>query len=134
MASSLSNYLKSALVNHIFRTTKYTAPTNIYFALYTSAPTAAGGGTEVSGGSYARKYLAVADASFDAPSNGASQNSIAITFDVPTANWGTIVAMGMFDALTEGNFLGFADLTVSKTVSLGDGAPSFPIGDLDIQI
>lgn len=134
MASGLTYYSSNAWINHLFRTTKYTAPSTLYAALFTASPSRSGGGTEVTGGSYARKPVSVADASFDAPSNGVSQNAIAVTFDIPTANWGTIVSMALFDDPSGGNMIAFADLTASKTVNLGDGAPSFPIGDFDINL
>ena len=46
-----------------------------YLALYTVSPTASGGGTEVSGGSYAR--LAV---TFGAITSGSMSNTAALTF------------------------------------------------------
>lgn len=133
MASGISTYLKHALINHVFRTTKHTAAGTLYAALYTAAPNAGGGGTEVTGGSYARVAIPVADSSWDAPSSGATQNAITVTFPTPTGNWGTIVAMGIHDDVSTGNLIAFGDLTVSKSVTSGDGAPSFVIGDLDFS-
>ena len=105
----------------------FTPPSTIYLALYTVAPSDAGGGTEVSGGGYARQSFTLT-----AASGGASENSADITFPTATSNWGTIVAVGIFDASTGGNLLMWADLTQSKTVNSGD---TFKInaGDLDIS-
>ena len=75
MAGSFSDYLENALLDHVLGTTSYSQPT-IYVALYTTAPTDAGGGTEVSGGSYAR----VAVSAWDAASSGASENTNDVTF------------------------------------------------------
>ena len=52
--SEMSNYLENALVNAVLRNTSYTSPATVYLALYTSDPTDADAGTEVSGTSYAR--------------------------------------------------------------------------------
>jgi hypothetical protein len=63
---------------------------------------------------------------------GATDNVSAITFGAPSANWGTIVAFGLFDASTNGNLLIHGAVSPSKVVNNGDPAPSFPIGALDI--
>ena len=113
--AALSNYLENALINATLRNTAYTSPSTVYVGLFTSDPTDAGSGTEVSGGSYARKAMA-----FDAPSNGASVNSSAVEFDQATGNWGTITHFALFDALTTGNMLYHGALTTSKTIETGD--------------
>lgn len=113
--SEMSNYLENALINGTLRATNYTAPTTVYVGLYTSDPTDANTGTEVSGGSYARK-----SATFGAPSNGVSATSADITFDQATASWGTITHIGILDASTSGNLLYHTPLTTSKTIDTGD--------------
>ena len=124
--SSKSDYLENVVINHFLRNTS-TAPTaNVYAALYTSAPTDAGGGTEVSGGSYARVAI-----TFSAASGGATSNSGAVTFPTATGSWGTVVAFGVFDASSGGNLLYWGNLTANKTIASGDIA-SFATGELDI--
>lgn len=113
--AALSNYLENALINATLRNTAYTSPTTVYVGLFTSDPTDAGSGTEVSGGSYARKSMA-----FDAPSNGASVNTSAVEFNQATGNWGTITYFAIFDASTSGNMLYHGALTTSKTIETGD--------------
>jgi hypothetical protein len=114
--SAISNYLENALINATLRNTTYTSPTTVYAGLFTSDPTDAGSGTEVSGGSYARKAI-----TFAAPSNGVTTNSAAACeFDQATGSWGTITHFGIFDALTSGNLLYYGELTTSKTIASGD--------------
>ena len=113
--AEMSNYLENALINATLRNTSYTSPAAVYVSLHTADPTDAGTGTEVSGGSYARK-----SASFAAPSNGASATNADITFDQATASWGTIGWIGIFDASTSGNLLYHTALTTSKTIDTGD--------------
>ena len=113
--AAMSNYLENALINAVLRNTSYTSPTTVYAALFTSDPTDAGSGTEVSGGSYARKAIA-----FGAPSNGVSTNSGSVEFDQATGNWGTITHFALFDAATSGNMLFHGALTTSKTIETGD--------------
>ncbi len=81
-----------------------------YFAgLFTSDPTDAGTGTEVSGGSYARQVLSVTTASA-----GIVTSSGDVTFPQATATWGTISHIGILDALTSGNLLMHTALTTSN--------------------
>jgi hypothetical protein len=113
--AAMSNYLENALINATLRNTTYTSPATVYIGLFTSDPTDAGSGTEVSGGSYARKA-----ATFGAPSNGVSTISSAIEFNQATANWGTVTHFGIYDALTTGNLLYHGALTASKAIDTGD--------------
>jgi hypothetical protein len=111
----MSNYLENALINVTLRATAYTAPTTVYLALYTSDPTDADTGTEVSGTSYARQAI-----TFGAPSNGATTNSAAIEFPQAGGSWGTVAYIGIRDALTTGNLLYHSPLDASKTIATGD--------------
>lgn len=113
--AAMSNYLENALINAVLRNTSYTSPTTVYAALFTSDPTDAGSGTEVSGGSYARQAM-----TFGAPSNGASTNSAAVEFPQATANWGTITHFALYDAVSSGNMLFHGALTASKNIETGD--------------
>ena len=129
MAGSFSDVLENELLDHVFKTGAFGVPTDIYVELYTVAPTDAGGGTPVSGGSYARKVCNT----WDVAAGGAIANTGAITFIQATGDWGTVVAFGIFDALVAGNFLAWADLTVSKTILSGDTA-EFAASELDVTL
>lgn len=113
--AAMSNYLENALINATLRNTSYTSPSTVYAALFTSDPTDAGSGTEVSGGSYARKAI-----TFGSPSNGVSTNSAAVEFDQATDNWGTVTHFGIYDASSSGNLLFHGALTTSKVIETGD--------------
>jgi hypothetical protein len=127
--AGFTTFLQEELLDHIGGNGSYTAP-NPYVGLYTAAPSDAGGGTEVSGGSYARVD---ANAKFGAASGTGMSNDGAITFPTATASWGTVTHFGIFDASTAGNLLAWGALTVSKTVGSGDTA-SFAIGELDLTL
>ena len=113
--AEMSNHLENALINVTLRATSYTAPTTVYVALYTTDPTDADTGTEVTGGSYARTSV-----TFGAPSNGVSTNSADVTFPTCTAAWGTVTHVGLRDASTAGNLLYHSPLDSSKAVGIGD--------------
>lgn len=126
--AEMSNYLENALINGTIRGTTYTAPSTIYVGLYTSDPTDANTGTEVSGGSYARTSV-----TFGAPSGGASLNDSAVEFPQATADWGTVGWIGLLDASTSGNLLYHTPLDVTKTISNGD-IFKIAIGSLSVTL
>jgi hypothetical protein len=143
-SGALSDYLENKLVDHVFRATSFTAPSTVYVALLTSACSDSGGGTEVSGGSYARVAITSATTAWkgthgttsgaSSGTNGTISNAAAVTFPAPTANWGVVTTWAIYDASTSGNLLICAALTTSKTINNGDAAPSFAIDALTVQI
>lgn len=113
--AEFTDYLENKLLDHVLRNVSYTAPTTSYVGLFTAAPTDTASGTEVSGGSYARQVLSVTTASA-----GIVTSSADVNFPQATASWGTISAIGIFDALTSGNLLMYTTLTTSKAIDEGD--------------
>lgn len=126
----MSNYLEVKLLDHSLGTTTYTKPTTVYVALFTTDPTDAGSGTEVTGGSYARQSVTFAAASTSGSTSTAVSNAGVTFTNLPTA---TITHMGLYDASTAGNLLYHGALTASKSVTSGD---NFTInsGQLSIEL
>jgi len=124
---SFTNYLETELLDHVFAGNAYSSPAAVYVGLFTAAPGEAGGGTEVSGGSYARQA-----GSFTVSGNTAT-TSAAIEWPTATASWGTISHIAIFDASTSGNMLAYASLSASKTIASGD-VFRIPAGDIDITL
>lgn len=108
----MSNYLENKVQEHILRNIAYTSPTVVYAALYTADPGETDTGTEVTGGSYARQSV-----TFGAAVNGVCTNTNTVTFPVATAGWGTILAVGIRDALTVGNLLYSGTVTSQAVVT-----------------
>lgn len=131
MAGSKSDYLENEILDHVLGGGDYSRPGTVYIALFTAAPTDAGGGTEVTGGSYARVAVTNNATNWPAASSGSKSNGVAFTFTQATANWGTVVAFGIFDAASAGNLLYWGDLTASKSVENGDTA-EFAVGGITI--
>ena len=126
--AEFTDFMENKIIDHMLRAQAYTPPATVYVALFTSAPSDAGGGTEVSGGAYARQAVTL-----DAASGGASSNSADITFPQATADWGTVTHLALMDALTGGNMLMHSPLDASKTVNNGDTF-KFEAGDLDVTV
>jgi hypothetical protein len=122
--AGLTNYLEDKIMNHVFGSTTFTKPTNYYVGLLTATPSDSAGGTEVTGGSYARQVCA-----FTITGTGTAQaaNTSAITFPTATADWGIVGWVGIYDALASGNLVAYQNLqksdfstTTTKTINDGD--------------
>lgn len=141
---AMTDYLENKLIDHLFRNRSFTNPATLYMALYTSATTDTGGGTEVSGGSYARVALNPSDTNWlstqgtttgaSSGTTGITSNNATITFPAPTGNWGTVTDVAICDTASGGNMLLHGALTASKTVNNGDAAPNFPVAALTVQL
>ena len=135
---SFSDYLEKEILDHVLGGADYSRPATVYVGLWTSALNDASTGStanEVSGGSYARKSVTNNATNWPAASGttATKSNGTAITFVTATASWGTVTHFAILDAATNGNILGWAQLTASKAIGDGDTA-SFAIGDLDVTL
>ena len=122
--AGLTNYLEDKIWNHVFGSTTYTKPTNWYVGLLTATPSDSAGGTEVSGGSYARQICAF---TITGTGTALATNTSAITFPTATADWGIVGWVGIYDAVSSGNLVAYQNLqksdfstTTTKTVNDGD--------------
>jgi hypothetical protein len=143
--AALSDYLENKLIDFLFRGQTFTAPTTVYVGLFTATPSDTGGGTEVSGNAYARVGVAsslanwagtqsAASTTASTGTGGTTSNNGTISFPTPTpSGWGTVTAIGLFDALSSGNLLVWGALTTSKTINAGDTV-TFPAASLSFQI
>jgi len=121
--SDLSDFAENLVATWLLTDAAVTRPSGRYVALYTTAPSDAGGGAEVSGFGYARQAFGASAAGADAVNAGE------IAFSAVGGDWGTIRAVGIFDASSGGNLLVWKAL--SPTVSVGDGeALVYPAGAL----
>jgi hypothetical protein len=105
--TGLTDRTAQGLLGHIVGKTAIFALPTAYVALFTAVGNDAGTGfTEVSGGAYAR--AATNAAAWNAPSgSGPSQvtNAAPVTYAISTANWGTVVGFGLYDAVSAGNLI-----------------------------
>lgn len=97
-----------------------------YIALFTASPNAGGGGTEVTGGSYARQSI-----TFGAIASGSMSSSNTITFTgLPSA---TITHYAIFDAVSSGDMKGYGALSSTATVTSGDQM-QFSAGTITVSL
>jgi hypothetical protein len=126
--AEFTDFLENKLLDHVLNNTSYTSPTTVFVGLFTATPTDTTSGTEVTGGSYVRQTLSVSTAS-----EGVVTSDADITFPQCTADWGTVVALGIHDAVSSGNLLMYTDLTTSKTIETGD-ILKVSTGDLTVTL
>jgi len=105
-----------------------TTPITPWIALFTTAPTDSTGGTEVTGGSYARVSSA---GKWATPAAGSVATNAAVTFATASASWGTVTSFAVMTASSGGSILMWGTLTASKAVGSGDTA-SFASGALTL--
>lgn len=117
--SAMSDYLETAILNHIFRQTTFASPSAIYIALYTTSTDDNNTVAEITAAGYTRKQV-----TFNAPTvSGTSTivtNAAGILFPVAEADWGTITNIGLFDAQSAGNLLYHGALATPKEILTGD--------------
>lgn len=128
--AALSDYSEKLILDYLMTTGSATRPTNWYVALYTAAPSDAGGGTELSGSGYAREAVTFAAAT---SGTGTTSNSGAVVFTADGGDWGSVTHMGIHDATSGGNLLWHGALAAAKTVLDGDSL-EFAVGNIDLTV
>lgn len=143
MTGNWSIYLRNKMLDHVLGGGDYARPATIYVALFTARGTDAEadantGFTVVSTGvwtNYARKSVTNNATNFPAASTGAKSSGADIAFAASTIGGGAsvvVAAIGIYDASTSGNLLGWADLPAAKRVKNGT-AFTIPAGNLGIS-
>lgn len=140
MASTMTTLQERRFLDALFGNLALTVPATVFFGLFLSLPDDSGAtGNEVTGNGYARTAIANSTVSFANATSAANfvtskWNSVAINFaaDV-TADWGQVIGLGVFDAITAGNLLWLADITPFRTIQVGDTA-SVPSTSLQMTL
>jgi hypothetical protein len=126
-AGSFTDYFEARIVAHMLAGEAFTPASTYYVALFTVAPGEATAGTEATGGSYARQSF-----TFSRTGSVAANTSV-IEFPVSTADRGNIVAVGFFDAATDGNLCGYHVLSTARQYNVGQTL-RFPVGTLTSSV
>jgi hypothetical protein len=126
--AQLSDYAENALLDWLMGGATPSRPSTRYLALFTSATDDASGGTEMSGGGYARQTITCG-----AASGGTCSNTNSLTFTISGVDPAAFTHAAVFDALTNGNRLWHGALTASKDLGDGDSIV-FAVGELDFTL
>lgn len=130
MASTMITIQERRFLDDLFGGVHTATAATLYFGLFLSLPDDSGAsGGEVTGNGYARVPIANTTVSFANATTATGTfitskwNLVAINFAADiTADWGQVIGLGVFDALTSGNLLWLADITPFRTVQVGDTA------------
>lgn len=153
--AALSDFMENKIIDWLLRAQAIgitgasaaagTGPVTLFVGLLTTVPTDSTAGTEVSSNAYARVAVtsslanwagtqAAASTLVSTGTTGTTSNNAVITFPTPSpSGWGSVVAMGLYDAASAGNLLIYSALATSKTINSGD-AVTFPAASLTVQI
>lgn len=115
-----SRYLADKVNDKVLGATDFTAPATVYFALFTVMPTPTGGGTEATGGTYARVAKTNNGTNFPVSSGGVKTNGTDIDWGTLSVDLGTIVGAAMFDASVGGNMLYFDEFSTPQPIYAGN--------------
>jgi hypothetical protein len=153
--AALSDFMENKIIDWLMRAQAIgiggataaagTGPATLFVGLLTTAPTDGAAGTEVSGNAYARVAVTSSLANWagtqgaasvvaSSGATGTTSNNAILNFPTPSpSGWGTVVAMGLYDAASAGNLLIYSALTISKTINPGDSV-TFPAASLTFRI
>lgn len=127
--ASATNYLENKIRDHVLGLASFTMPTHIYLALFTASPGETGGGTECTGGSYARIEFPAWTAG--GTGSGAATNTDDEAFtNMPAC---TVVAAALMDASTSGNMLIYKVLDTPRVIPAGSTLP-VDVGGLSLTV
>ena len=127
--ADMSNVLEVDLLNSTLNGAAFTPVDNPYVSLWTSDPTDAETGTEVSGGSYARVA-----SSFPTATTNTVATDADVTFAEVTSTWGTVGWIGLHSASTgTGNMIYHTALDAAKTIDTGD-VFKITVGNLTVTL
>jgi hypothetical protein len=123
--SAATEYLRDLIIDRFLRNQAHTPAATIYLALYADTTTISGGGTEVTGGSYARQPITLA-----AASGGVTSNTAQIDFtDLPDQTADPITHAAIHNHVSAGNMMLQGALGSSVPAAAGDTA-RLAVGDL----
>lgn len=116
--SAATDYMETNVLNYALTTNALTGtnarPTAWWVALFTTATTDAGGGTECTGTNYARQSV-----TFSVTADTASSTST-INFPAAGNTWGTITHLAIMSASSGGTMLFHGAVNSSKLIETGD--------------
>lgn len=141
-SGGMSNYLVDKLLDHTDGTANFAAPSSLYIALCTTAPTASNTGstivepTSTQYDGYARINVPVGDWNSAALASGTAQTSTNAELDFAQAasdsTGCTVVGFALTDAATAGNMLYYG--TLSNQAIAAYTTPYFASGGITLQL
>lgn len=135
MATTLSDYAEVAAINHILGTSAWTMPAAPSLALFTVNPNfeTGAGGTEATGGSYARKSVIFTTASGAGGSTTGPTAQKVWTVGTDIAA-GTYTGWAIYDAASGGNMLFGDAFSANRVLSTTGDTLTFAAGSISFSL
>lgn len=136
--ANMTDYAEQKTAERLARGTADAIPATWYLALFTSAPSDVGGGTEVSGMGYARVAAPRNEATFGAATSVGgvmtSASLVDLAFPGSLGAWGTVTHYAWFDAATGGNMWFHGTLPIARVVDDAGITIKMPVGSVSIGV
>jgi hypothetical protein len=132
---SYCDYLEAKILDDWFGKQGNTVPATLYLGVCTGITEAGVITGEPTGANYSRVSITNNSTNFPAASGGSKANGVAFTFPEASGSWGASLTKFFFSDSASGNTntLAYGDLTVPKTIGVGDTL-KFNIGDLTFTL
>lgn len=142
MASGLTDFGEDKVLDSLYSATALGAPATFHIALMTAAgneTAGLGGGTEATGGGYARIAVTNNATNFPASSGGSKTNGTAFSSATSTGAWSSsaaIVQIRLMDASSGGNCWAYADIDVGnqQAITAANQVFQIPASQLTLSI
>lgn len=128
IGGGFSDYLKNAILNHIYKGIPLQVEPILYGGYMITAPSDAAAGTEPAVGSYSRKPFNNSLITFNQASGGVKTTKVDIDFNLATAAQGDASHYGWWNSASGGQFLAHGPLDPVKSIGANDWL-SIPAGD-----
>jgi hypothetical protein len=122
----MTDYLENKVLDGTVKATTYTAPANVYMALYSVAPSESGTGTELTGNGYGRQLITFGTAA----ANGTISNTANLSFTASGNAW-SVKGQAITDAASGGNILYWS--TTNRALAAGETL-TYLTGKINISI
>lgn len=130
---SFTDYLETAITDHVFMQDAFTSPTALGLAIGTFA-SETGDFFEVQNGDGYARVVITAEGDWNVAASRSIDHSATWTFPTASASWGTPTFWAIFDstAHASGNMLAYGDITTPTAIGNND-TPSFAAGEIAIS-
>lgn len=134
MAGGKADTESDKYLDRCFGQSTYTPNATHYLAVYSVAPTNAGGGTEMAGDTYARIAITNNGTNWPPAADGYKYNGAELLFAIAGADWGVMVAWALHAAANGDHLVRWGQINYDSGVEILTGDQlAFDIGDLEIR-
>lgn len=129
---TLSTHTREGLVDAFVAKTGFSGASTLYMSLHTSSP-GGSGSNELSGNGYGRRAITFGVSSSQSSTKWGGVSTNSQVFTSTGSSWSSATYFGLWSAVSGGNFISYALLDATETVSAG-GVLTFATGEVSAEI